>query len=233
VISRVVVVVPAADEEDNIGACLASLHAARQHLHHVTAGAIRSRVVVVLDDCSDGTAAVVTRYADVDMVYSSARCVGVSRHLGAMCGLALERPAREVWLASTDADCRVPSDWLTRMVDDARHGAQLVLGTVRPAAGLPDPVERAWLAAHHLRDDHPHVHAANLGIAATAYLGLGGWRPLPAHEDVDLVARATGHVRIRRTGAIPVITSNRLRGRAQDGFASYLNDLHEGLSEAS
>jgi glycosyltransferase involved in cell wall biosynthesis len=233
VISRVVVVVPAADEEEQIGACLAALHVARRNLHHATNGAVRSRVVVVLDACRDATEAIVAGFADVDAVVSAARCVGAARHLGALHALTIERPAREVWLANTDADCRVPSDWLTRMVDDARHGAQLVLGTVRPEPGLPTPVERAWRAAHQVRDNHPHIHGANLGIDALTYLALGGFGALPAHEDVDLVARAVGHARIRRTGAISVVTSNRRSGRAPHGFASYLNDLHEELSEAS
>jgi glycosyltransferase involved in cell wall biosynthesis len=237
VISRVVVVVPAADEEAHIGACLRSLHAARRRLHFETHGSVRSRVVVVLDDCRDATASVVAGFRDVEAVVSTARCVGVARHVGALRALALERPARELWLASTDADCRVPSGWLTRMVDEARHGAQLVLGTVRPEPGLPLPVERAWLAAHQVRDDHPHIHGANLGLSALTYLGLGGWRPLPAHEDIDLVSRAAGHARILRTGAIPVLTSNRRAGRVDNGFSTYLDDLHDGLhdelSEAS
>jgi glycosyltransferase involved in cell wall biosynthesis len=231
VISRVVVVVPAADEEAHIATCLHSLHAARRRLHLATSGAVRSRVVVVLDDCRDATESIVAGFPDVEAVVSTARCVGAARHLGVSRALALERPARELWLASTDADCRVPSDWLTRMVDDARRGAQLVLGTVRPEPGLPVPVERAWRAAHHLRDDHPHIHGANLGIAGLTYLGIGGWRPLPAHEDVDLVTRAAGHARILRTGAIPVVTSNRRAGRVAHGFSTYLDNLHDGLHE--
>lgn len=230
-ISRVVVVVPAADEEEYIGACLRSLHAARRHLHCVTAGSVRSRVVVVLDDCRDATASIVAGFRDVEAVVSTARCVGVARRVGALRALALERPARELWLASTDADCRVPYDWLTRMVDEARNGAQLVLGTVRPDPGLPVPVERAWLAAHQVRDDHPHIHGANLGVNALTYLGLGGWRPLPAHEDIDLVSRAAGHARILRTGAIPVLTSSRRVGRVADGFSTYLDELHDELAD--
>ena len=225
-ISRVAVVVPAADEEDHIGDCLAALATARRKLRHDRG--IDSLVVVVLDDCRDGTAALVAQRPDVATVVSSARCVGVARRLGASYALGLARPAREVWLANTDADCRVPADWLTRMVDEARHGAQLVLGTVRPAPGLPHAVERAWTAAHQVRDGHPHVHGANLGVAGDTYLALGGWRGLAAHEDVDLVERAaaSGHVRISRCGAIPVVASSRLRGRARHGFADYLNGLH-------
>jgi glycosyltransferase involved in cell wall biosynthesis len=235
VISRVAVVLPAADEEESIGACLSAIRDARRHLHEASGGAVRSRVVVVLDGCRDATASIVAGFADVDSVVSSARCVGTARRMGATYALTLDRPARDVWLANTDADCLVPRDWLTRMVDDADRGINLVLGTVRPAPGLTAAVERAWLAAHHQRDDHPHVHAANLGIDARSYLDLGGWRDLPGHEDADLVDRAaaSGHLRIRRTGGIAVVTSSRLHGRAPVGFAGYLRDLDSGLSEAS
>ena len=56
---------------------------------------------------------------------------------------------------------------------------------------------------------------------------IGGVRPLPLMEDVDLVRRAERNpeLQIRRTGAIPVITSARLTGRAPRGFASYLRRM--------
>lgn len=233
-ISRVAVIVPARNEEDRIADCLLSLQAARRRLHQAFDGSVRSRVIVVLDDCQDATASIVTRFGDVDTVLSSARCVGAARRLGAQHALSLDRPARGAWLANTDADCVVPPDWLSRMVEDGNRGVNLVLGTVRPAPGLPLAVERAWLAAHHLRDDHPHVHAANLGIDASSYLELGGWRELACHEDADLVDRAAaaGHLRIRRTGGIAVVASNRLHGRAPRGFARYLNGLTEELGQA-
>lgn len=233
-ISRVVVIVPARDEEDRIADCLLSLEAARCRLHQAFDGAVRSRVIVVLDDCRDATASVAARFTDVETVISSARCVGAARRLGTHHALRLDRPARGVWLANTDADCVVPPDWLTQMVDDGNLGINLVLGTVRPAPGLPVAVARAWLAAHHLRDDHPHVHAANLGIDARSYLDLGGWRELPCHEDADLVDRvaASGHLRVRRTGGIAVVASSRLHGRAPRGFARYLSDMTDEFSQA-
>jgi hypothetical protein len=64
---------------------------------------------------------------------------------------------------------------------------------------------------HHLRDGHPHVHGANLGIRGDTYLALGAEPSLRAGEDVELVRRAmaAGHLRISRTAAIPVLTSPR------------------------
>ena len=99
-----------------------------------------------------------------------------------------------------------------------------------PAAerpGLPAAVRAAWLSRHHLRDNHPHIHGANFGIRADAYMALGGWQPLALGEDVDLAERAAsaGHLRVSRTASIPVITSSRPAARAAGGFASYLSSL--------
>jgi hypothetical protein len=132
-----------------------------------------------------------------------------------------------VWLASTDADSEVPASWLTGMIRHARQGAHLVLGTVLPGAELSPGVRAAWLARHHLRDGHPHVHGANFGIRGDAYLALGGWLPQATGEDVGLAQRAVSasHLQIVRTAAIPVLTSARPAGRAGQGFSSYLGAL--------
>jgi hypothetical protein len=70
------------------------------------------------------------------------------------------------------------------MLADAQSGAHLVLGTVIPDDGLLPAVHRAWLHRHQLREGHPHVHGANLGIRADSSLALGGWPQWPAGEDV-------------------------------------------------
>lgn len=102
-----------------------------------------------------------------------------------------------------------------------------MLGTALPGPDLSPAVRAEWLRRHHLRDGHPHVHGANLGIRGDAYLGLGGWRPLATGEDTELAARAAqaGHPGITRTASIPVVTSIRRAGRAPSGFSSYLRAL--------
>ena len=227
-ISAVTVVVPARDEQDEIGGCLAALAAAGDELYRRSA--VRARVVVVLDDCHDATAQIAATYPGVELRVAHGRSVGAARRLGS------ERLPTSPghWLASTDADCRVPVNWLVRMLAHADGGADLVLGTVRPsAAGLPDAVLRAWFDAHRLGDGHHHVHAANLGIRASAYAALGGWAPLRSHEDVDLAGRAEQHpgVRVRRCGDVVVETSSRTLGRAPHGFAAYLTALAAGMPQ--
>jgi hypothetical protein len=98
---------------------------------------------------------------------------------------------------------------------------------VLPADGLSAIRRRLWRDRHHLGDGHPHVHGANFGIRADAYRALGGWAPLASGEDVALArrARAAADLTTVSTGAIPVLTSSRLSGRAPHGFAAYLQDL--------
>lgn len=65
------------------------------------------------------------------------------------------------------------------------------------------------------------MHGANLGVRASTYLAVGGFAPLPAHEDVRLaeaVARLAG-AHVLTTVACPVLTSDRRVGRTPAGLA--------------
>jgi len=228
VIRRMAVIIPAADEEEHIGDCLSAIRAAAGCLHRRTG--IPVRVILVLDRCLDQTAAIARRSAGVELITVSARNVGTARRAGARRALTGPGRVSELWLASTDADSQVPVRWLTGMLAEARAGVHLVLGTVVPGPGLGPARRRDWAGRYELRDGHPHVHGANLGIRGDAYLALGGWPALPTGEDAELArrARAAGHVRIARIAAIPVVTSTRWSGRAPQGFSGYLRDLPPG-----
>jgi len=228
VIAMIGVVVPAANEQDRIAACLGSLRAARAHLHRTAKRPIGVRIIVVLDSCEDDTAAIVAAHSDVEALDIRAGRVGVTRSKGAAHLLrSAGLPPRDTWLANTDADSIVPHDWLSVAVAEADRGADLLLGTVLPGPGLSADIERAWRRRHVLRDDHAHVHGANLGIRGDAYLAVGGWAPVATGEDVRLAQRAasTGHLRVVRRAAAPVQTSTRRDGRAPRGFSSYLRGL--------
>ena len=109
----------------------------------------------------------------------------------------------------------------------AGDGRDLVVGTVRPRPDDLDPsLLAAWRERHSTADGHEHIHGANLGFSLRAYRAVGGFAPLPTHEDIELVGaiRRAGFDALA-TGAIPVTTSGRHDGRAPDGFALYLDDL--------
>jgi glycosyltransferase involved in cell wall biosynthesis len=225
VIRHVAVVIPAANEEQRIGRCLAAVAAARRHLHHSGAGGA-VRVVVVLDGGHDRTGAIAAARG-AQTVAIAAAGVGAARRAGAAAALDGAGRPSELWLANTDADSQVPPTWLTAMMAEARRGAHLVLGTVLPGRDLGPQARAEWHRRHHLRDDHPHVHGANFGIRGDAYLALGGWPPLVTGEDAELARRAarTGHLRIVRTASAPVSTSARRDSRAPRGFSGYLRAI--------
>ena len=231
-IDVVVVVVPARDEGELIDGCLDALERATRNVR-AARPSVRVETLVVLDACRDETRDRVDARPWVDVVSCVVENVGAARSLGISQALSHIRRPDRCWIANTDADSRVPGDWLTGMVDFADRGADLVLGTVWPD-DLPTSMLGRWLQRHQLVEGHPHIHGANLGVRAAAYAQLGGFAPLRSGEDVDLVRRAVQAGRpIVRTAMLPVATSGRRHGRAPNGFADYLDELGRGSRAGS
>lgn len=235
------VVIPARNEAAYLTRALTSVDAARRSLGEQRPE-VRVDVTVALDRCDDRSATVVRAHHGVARVeltvgdVGRARAVGIARALAT--ALPVEpteppgsrwdapSPAHETtWVANTDADSRVPPDWLTTHIALAEAGFSLVLGLVRPVGpDLTDERLGDWLTSHDLRDGHGHIFGANLGVRASAYHSVGGFRAMAAHEDVDLAnrVRAAGFPWVA-TSAGTVATSARRRGRTRQGFAAALH----------
>jgi glycosyltransferase involved in cell wall biosynthesis len=224
-IDRLVVVVPARNEEARLPRCLAALADAVEAVEaEFGADAPTITVTVVLDRCTDGSAAVVAGWPQFDVVECTAGAVGSARRQGVAAALAGGDP-EHTWVASTDADSAVPRRWLAVQMALAEAGTELVLGTVLPDAELTVLERARWHGSHALVDGHPFVHGANLGIRADSYLRADGFSEVDTDEDVLLVAalRRLG-VRECSTALIPVLTSGRLTGRVPGGFGGYLTE---------
>ena len=224
-IRSVGVIVPAHDEQDLLPSCLASLRRAARVL-----AVMPVHLVVVADACRDRTAEVARR-GGATVVTIGARNVGVARAAGAREVLRRTRhlhPAN-VWLATTDADTLVPRRWLRQHACYANRGWDAVAGTIQVAdwSGYPPRVRSAFRERYGAgRGPHPHVHGANLGFRAAAYLKAGGFPGTPTAEDDALVAALTSAGgRVLRTAAVTVVTSARREARAPLGFSHYLADL--------
>ena len=136
-------------------------------------------------------------------------------------------PSADIWIANTDADSQVRADWITRQLALADQGYCGVAGIVRIEARdfscaelVPALLEDYVI---HADGTHPHVHGANLGIRADAYLDAGGWSNVALAEDHCLWSRVRARGwRVISSIASVVMTSGRLHGRAKGGFADTL-----------
>lgn len=220
------VLIPARNEEALLARCLESVIAAM----HALPVRLRATVVLVSDCSTDRTAEIGHRliggYGSV--LHTHAGTVGTARALAASYAIATTRvPLSNLWLANTDADCVVPSDWLRAQMDFAASGIEAVAGIVDVDSfeehGLAVPARFHASYAIHADGTHPHIHGANLGVRADRYMEVGGWADLKTAEDHDLWGRLrrTG-VRLLSSARLQVVTSGRRVGRAPHGFAGAL-----------
>ncbi|MEP6842714.1 MAG: glycosyltransferase [Pseudolysinimonas sp.] len=212
---RIGVVIPARNEEDLIERCVRSVARAAGLVD------VEVSIIVVADGCSDATARLAAA-CGATVVEIDASNVGAARAVGAEAAIACGAD----WLANTDADSVVPSDWLISQLELAADGADTTVGMVRPDfAELTREQQDVWWRTHSRGEALGHVHGANLGIRVASYLEVGGYRPLPEHEDNDLVHRLARSHAVLATTRGEVVTSGRLVGRTPGGYARYLREM--------
>lgn len=224
---QVIVAIPARDEAASIGQCIRSVDQSAADVP------IPVLVVVAADACGDDTYAVArdtpTEYCEVVVINGAWGRAGAAR--AAAVRHALDRLRSDVglvWIANTDADCVVPAMWLRTQLDMAVE-ADVVAGIVEldPVSTTPAMLE-AFTASYEFEgDDHSHVHGANIGICAAAFLAAGGWCPYTVVGEDHLIwnaLRKLGH-RVRQTTRLRVLTSARTRSRVLGGFATNLGNL--------
>lgn len=223
-------VIPARDEEARIGSAVAALRSE----------GVR-RILVLANDCTDATARHASAAgAEVAERGRLAHGVGEARALG--CAEALGRWPETDMLVATDADGRVGRGCILALRRalaraDAAMG-RLVLDPRELAALPPDVIavqhleeERGTLLAElgsvfvpRPHDPLPrHLHRAGglMAFRPAAYLGVGGFRPLPCHEDRDIAARLSlAGFRTAHPWAATVTVSCRMTGRSPEGMAA-------------
>jgi len=232
------VVVPAHDEQDLIGNCVAGIR--RASAHPALCG-IEVHLILVLDACADATglrAAAALEGSgsslEATIMSVSVRNVGQARALGAARAAALcgGVDPEAVWLATTDADSVVPAEWLAHHLHLRRRGADACAGTVvvdswrEHTASTRRAFHAQYQPEGRLGFGHPHVHGTNLGVSLAAYLLAGGFSPLVTGEDHALWrALVVAGRRLVATPEAPVTTSGRRHGRSPAGFAGTLGRL--------
>ena len=225
VLHTVGIVVPVHNEEDLLPDALQALERAIDEL----SPSISCRVALVLDSCGDASSTIARCWAvrrNALVVRRECRSVGLARRFGFAALLARwpEVDLTRVWLATTDADSRVPQDWLTVQVNAYRSGIDLWAGRIKVSEESGTVLRWAECYAAELDP----IHGASLGFCAAQYEELGGFGRLPSGEDRDLYERAVdAGLRIRHDSEAIVVTSSRRKGRAPAGFAGVLGGLDE------
>jgi glycosyltransferase involved in cell wall biosynthesis len=175
------VIVPTYNEEQNISICLQSLN--RQTLPRDT-----YEIIVVDGNSKDRTREIASTFADQVFVQTSKK-VGGARNDGAMV-------ARGEILATTDADCVLPEDWLERIRDDFARDPAIV-----QVYGLVYPIEnslknRLSLASanlfsrlgYHTRTLY-YTLGCNTAFRKEAFMKAGMYRTIDAGDDLEIARR--------------------------------------------
>jgi glycosyltransferase involved in cell wall biosynthesis len=233
-----VVAIPVRDEAKRIGNCLAAL--SRQ-------SAPADHVVLLLNNCTDGTAEIVRALPGAAYQLNIVECQleGSSASAGVARGLAMNHAAsliREGVILTTDADGEVPPDWIELNLLAMEEGADAVCGRA-----VIDPIE-ALLIPQHLHDDdareiaygqmldqirsiilpddadpwprHQEESGASIAISASVFRRIGGLPHMPSGEDRTLIELLRLiEARVRHDPQISVVVSGRIEGRAGGGMA--------------
>lgn len=181
------VVVPSYNEEAGIERCLASL--ADQTLPRN-----EYEVIVVDGNSKDRTRELAAPYADAVLIQTSPK-VGGARNDGV---LAASAPL----IATTDADCVLPRDWVERVRDDlGREGVVLVYGTVRPIEAtlknrLSLGLANLFSALGYRTGRLYYTLGCNTAFRKDAFVRAGMYRTIDAGDDLEIARRMVREGRV-------------------------------------
>lgn len=235
---EIAVAIPVKDEVARIGRCLTGL--ARQSIR-------ADHIVLLLNNCTDGTAAAVQAAPMAANRLHIVECSlpGALASAGIARGMAMDHAAAlldDGVLLTTDADAEVAENWIEANMAAIKAGADAVCGMA-----AIDPLE-ALLIPRHLHEDdarevafgrlldeigsiiipdpadpwprHAEDSGASLAITAAMFRHVGGMPDAPSGEDRALIGklRMIG-AKVRHDPDIIVIVSGRIEGRAPGGMA--------------
>lgn len=238
---RVAVAIPVHNEVALIGRCLQGL--AEQNTPEPF------DVVLLLNNCSDGTEIVVHRMASelpfrlqVHEYWLEPQLVnaGIARRMAMQHAASFVRG--DGVLLTTDADSVVPSDWIAANLAHIQGGCDAVAGRTRmdpddeallPASLGEDEADVMEFAAlldeiddcldpcpHDPWPRHTEHSGASIAVRAALHGQVGGIPSIPSGEDRAFFQRLREvDARIRHAPEIVVTVSGRLVGRAAGGMA--------------
>ena len=200
--TRITVLIPARNEEENIGRCLHSL-AAQQYPRD------RFEIIVIDDHSTDGTAAIVKGFSTMPVRYLSLAAVPSAEAVTAHKKWAIETgigAATGELIVTTDADCVGDPDWLATMAAFyEQRGAKFVAAPVRiggvKAAERPHTLLGIFQTLDFItlqgitgaavsRRIHSMCNGANLAYPREVFFEVGGFKGIdgiPSGDDMLLM----------------------------------------------
>lgn len=176
---KVSVVIPAYNEESYIGACLESLMQQKE---------LADEIIVVDNNCTDDTIAIAKKYP-VKIVSEKKQGMIFSRNKGF-------NEAQFEIIARTDADTRVPPDWIKRIKSKfERNKSIIAIGGPAHYYGLPSVVQvKEWPTNVFFKSleqvlQHDCLFGPNMAILKTAWEKVKDevcLKDSMVHEDIDL-----------------------------------------------
>ena len=175
------VIVPSFNEEANIATCLESLS-------HQTVPRDGYEIIVVDGDSRDRTREIAENYADLVFIQTS-RKVGGARNDGVL------RAKGEI-VATTDADCSIPPNWIEQIAKDFERFPEVV-----QIYGPVDPIEpgiKNWVSLAlantfarlgYYSGTLYYTLGANTAFRREAFVKAGMYRTIDAGDDLEIARR--------------------------------------------
>jgi glycosyltransferase involved in cell wall biosynthesis len=174
------VIIPTFNEEENIAQCLVSLS-------HQTLPRSKYEIIVVDGGSEDDTCGIAKKYADQVFVQTSKK-VGGARNDGVMA-------AKGEIIATTDADCILPSSWIGRIAEDFKKpGVVQIYGPVYPIEEGIGNQFSLFLANTFSRIGYYsrifyYTLGCNTAFRKEAFTKAGMYRCIDAGDDLEIAMR--------------------------------------------
>jgi len=247
-----IVAIPVRNEVERIEACLRAIDA------QVGLAPDSLGLVLFLNNCTDGTEILVAQLVPTLSIpvrveiedFSDAHAGWARRRAMDLAAAWLGDAGNAGMILSTDADSRVPPNWVARNRAAIEAGADAVAGRVEldaaeaallppslPARGRLEDIYDALITEAEARiDPDPHdpwpchrtAIGATLAVTRRTYVAVGGMPEIPLGEDGAFIARLIEHgLRVRHATDVCVTISARLTGRAPGGVADTIRSRCE------
>jgi len=189
------VIIPTFNEEENIAQCLVSLC-------HQTIPRNEYEIIVVDGGSKDATCEIARKYADKVFTQTSKK-VGGARNDGV-------KEAKGDIIATTDADCILPRDWIQRIGEDFKNPAVVQLyGPVYPIEEGFGNKFSLFLANTFSRIGYYsrtfyYTLGCNTAFRKDAFERAGMYRCIDAGDDLEIAMRLKDLGKIRFDGKLRV-----------------------------